>query len=78
MVRSTSASPDAGINVSVAVLGGEVVPLFLPEGSTVEAALTAAGMDTSSTVKCQGAEVSLGDICQEGDRLFITTKVKGG
>lgn len=78
MIRTGTTSDTDGINVSIAVLGGEVTPLFMAVGSTVEQALVAAGLATTSVVKCRGEEVSLADVLEEGDRLFITTKVKGG
>lgn len=77
MVRSAETTSD-GFEVKVAVLGGEVKPVFLTPGSTVEDALNAAGVDTGSTVKCGGSEVALVDEVESGDLLVVTSKVKGG
>lgn len=77
-MREGSASAADGINVDVVVLGGEVKPLLMANDCTVEDCLTAAGFDTSSTVKVGGTEVALGDHPENGDRLVVTNKVKGG
>ena len=78
MVRATEQSGENGIKVEVAVLGGELKVLFVAQGSTRDEVLTAAGMDTNCTVKCNGAEVGPEDVVEEGDRLIIAKNVKGG
>lgn len=79
MVKATTEKDEAGtISVEVCVLGSEIKTVCLEEGATVEMAVTAAGFDTSRTVKCSGEVVALEDQVEDGDRLIITDKVKGG
>ncbi len=66
------------IEVKVCVLGGEVKTVALGQDATVEDALVAAELSTSVTVKCNGVEVSLGDLVDNGDKLIVVNKVKGG
>ena len=77
MVRSAS-NPEQGIEVTVAVLGGELKKVFLEPGKTVADALEAAGLDPNQTVKVNGEEVNPDDQPEAGDRLVVTNKVKGG
>lgn len=77
-MRPASSDADSGVKVEVLVLGGEVKTVFLGEESTVEDALEAAGVSTSSTVKCRGEVVELNDFVDNGDKLVVTNKVKGG
>lgn len=65
------------IEVKVCVLGGEIKPVLLAEGATVEDALIASGCSTTCRVKCGGQEVQNSDIVEDGDRLIVASEVKG-
>ena len=78
MARNAEESGRDEIEVKVAVLGGEIKPVLLPEGATVANALEAAGQDPNSRVRVAGEEYSPEAIVEDGDRLTIVTNVKGG
>jgi sulfur carrier protein ThiS len=76
--RAEAGSSGDTIEVKVAVLGGEVKVIDLPEGSTVRQALEAAGRNPDSRVKVNGEEYSGDDVVEDGDKLYIVDSVKGG
>lgn len=78
MVRQAENPESDEIVVKVAVLGGETQAVILTPESTVEDALEEAGVSTSESVKCNGEAVNLHDIVEDGDRLIVTSNVKGG
>lgn len=77
-MRNASTPSGSGITVEVVVLGEEVKNLFMETGCTVADCLEKAGYDVSSTVKVNGNEVDSADHPENGDRLVVTNKVKGG
>lgn len=65
------------IRVEICVLGGEVKTVLLNGGATVQDGLNSAGV-TGDRVKCEGEELNLTDIVEDGDQLIVTSAVKGG
>lgn len=78
MVRRNDSGGEADIEVKVAILGQAVKTVLLPVDSTVGDALEAAGHSANSTVKCNGEDVDSTDTVEDGDRLTVSSKVKGG
>ncbi len=67
------------IAVSVGQVPGTINRYILPEGSTIDDALTEAGLDsTNFQVRVGGSEVTdLSRKLVEGDRVLLTKQIKG-
>lgn len=68
------------IEVKVAQTGGEVKVYLLEEGDTVETALEKAGInaDSAKRIRVNGDAADLDDELEDGDRITVSGKIKGG
>lgn len=68
------------ISVRVAQIGGEIKEIALEEGSTIEDALNAAGIDPNGgqRIRVDGETAELQDELEDGDYVTLSGKIKGG
>ena len=77
-MRSSTNAASETKEVQVLQYGSDNESFDVDVEATVEDVLNEAGIDTDRTVKCDGEVVALTDIPDNGDRLCIADKVKGG
>jgi sulfur carrier protein ThiS len=68
------------IMVKVASLGKSVLEVTIPVGSTVDAALKAAGVNPSATqdLRRNNEVLRLSDVVKNGDILTLVPAIRGG